>query len=589
MEKLIVLLAVLLLISLPGLGDVTGQERDKYEINSSSDLANLSTNTSDTYAVLTDDINLSHSEIEIDYNLTLDGQGHTIRGPHDTETGIFNTFQSDITVKNTSFKNLSSNTGSNLATYHHGAILVGYTRGDVTVRNSEFTNIDVESSENKVTGLIVAQQAGVVTVSGTKTRDVSVSGSGETGIIGDVDRIDISDSQFRGQISGSGRTGLIGASTGTFNIERVEAQGVVNGDSIGVVGYTGDSEIVDSDINVTLDGSSAGTIGDGTGNINVVDTNIQVQSDASRTGGILGIGQAEASVHDSVIDVESDTGDVGGIYGKNDITNNGVTVVSDSIVRVDSSGQNVGGVAGRYTGTGQFGKLDSTFSVDATGADTAGGIIGLLDNTESFSSTTKYEFGFRYGDIDIESDAQKSGGVIGNIKRKFLEITVNQTSIRANSHAGILGHTDRAPSSLRVENSYVTGDVRYVIVNSTYDLDFSAISIYKFYTTAEFDVFVDSQGGESDWRIYRSYYNILNGDARDLEVVGLGTDSMTEKESYRDWDFNNIWRERAGLPPVLDAGQGRVQRSEEIYYNDQRLVTNEIIGTQYGSFNNKTA
>ena len=256
--------------------------------------------------------------------------------------------------------------------------------------------------------------------------------------------------------------GLIGYTKGAVSVMQSDIANAIvisTGNSGGLIGETGDGvtnikEVsCDGEMIVIGKNASGGVIGQTNQSKVTVDTakflsKVEVTSDNTHAGGVIGIAGSEAEIKQTVFKdiltvsgANSSGGIIGNANGK--ATVDQATFESDVMVKATSANVHAGGIVGYANGKADIKNITFKGVMTVIGANSSGGIIGNANANDNANVTVKHaSFG---SDVTVTSTNEHAAGVLGftNCDADIEDITfsgkLNVYGI--NSSGGILGKT----------------------------------------------------------------------------------------------------------------------------------------------------
>ena len=321
----------------------------------------------------------------------------------------------------------------------------------------------------------------------------NVSGGNSIGgLVGYSDTTIISNSYATGNVSGGDSVGgLIGYSNTTI-ISNSYATGDVSGeDNVG--GLVGYSDVYSCDVDFCMSGSVSNSYA--TGNVSGVEN----------VGGLLGYSNSVSNSY--ATGNVSGENYIGGLVGYSNS-------VSNSYATGDVSGvENVGGLLGYSNSVS-----NSYATGNVSGERSVGGLVGCLDGDRFYD--IRIEDSYATGTLTHKDNGSINSTVFfGGLAGVFLD----RGSIRNSYFSGSLNVDD-------IDNVNGVGSIVGGTKRHTMPGDVHLINVY-------FD------NDKSNIRAVGSIYSY--GDN------GLTTVQMKDKNSFKDFDFENVWEIKDGQKPTL--------------------------------------
>ncbi|MCL2283663.1 MAG: hypothetical protein FWC26_10165 [Fibromonadales bacterium] len=352
--------------------------------------------------------------------------------------------------------------------------------------------------------------------------------------------------------TGSGSQGLFGASIGTIRNLGVNAFYISGGGTIGgLVGrHFGGGTIVNSYTSGNVKGGSnvGGLVGvnggtynssrkDGTIINSYATGNVEGNNDV---GGLVGNngGGSKGTITNSYASGNVDgKGVVGGLVG---------TIGYDSFIsnsyatgNVEGSGDDIGGLAGNNGGT-----IDNSYATgNVEGNNYVGGLVGT---SRDGTITNSYAIGNVFGNTNVGGVAG-SGGIIAN--SYAIGNVFGNTNV-----GGLVGgyHT----SNCKINNCYATGKV---------DGNANVGGLVGFdYYNYNFCIYTNSY--------YNSETTLQSDTGRGTPKT---TAEMQNRNTYIDWDFENIW----GMLNSFNDGNPHLQWQTPLGYANIEQIPNPVVYT----------
>lgn len=268
---------------------------------------------------------------------------------------------------------------------------------------------------------------------------------------------------------------------------------IESGDNTGgIVGYASTASIKNSSVDVEIN------------------TNGKV-SNFGRIGGVTGSNSSRGGLIENVtvkanIKASNENDNIGGLIG-----NNYGKIYNSSVeLNLEGGNSNIGGLVGK-----NHGEISNSHSSGAvSGNKNVGGLVGSTGITSIIKQS--------YSSVNVESTGSNTGGLVGNNLGKILN-TYSLGDVKGNGDVGGLVGDNEG----EIVNSYAVGVVK--------SIDANAIGG------------VIGKQNTGSVLTSNSYYDIENsaldrGGSPNGGVEGKTTVEMKKKSTYKNWDFNKVWR-----------------------------------------------
>lgn len=241
---------------------------------------------------------------------------------------------------------------------------------------------------------------------------------------------------------------------------------------------------------------------------------------------------------------------LGGIVGYAKNSNLNHCIATDiNIYSNTSKMKNVGGVAGSIVDCNVInsyakGRISNVNSY-------SGGLIGTVDISEKENIEIKDS----YANVDISSLDKVCGGFIGTIRNisdksnRKVEIEKCYSLGNINTAVAGAGFISWVDSNINILNSYTKSNINVRIKDEAgfiVKLDSKKANIVNTYSYGYINggnscKYISLVDNKDNVKLKNCYYDLKDNATKNEYGVGIKTDNMNRKESFKGFDFRNVW------------------------------------------------